>query len=209
MWDLISHAFVTFFVIIDPFGLLPLFIALTAGAPDAYRRRMAIRGSVIGGVILVFFALVGDKILSLIGISLPAFRVAGGIMLFLIALEMVFEKRKDRRAQNLHTEPAQPPVYPDISVFPLAIPLISGPGAITSSILLTGQAGQTWVDTLIILLVLLAVLALNLLMFLTSDRIERMMGQTLTTVMSRLFGILLAALAIQFIFDGVKQAWGM
>ena len=147
----IITAFITLFVIIDPIGLAPLFVALTKGEDAAHRRGIAIRATVIAGGLLVLFGLFGEAVLGFAGISMPAFRIAGGILLFLTALDMLFERRTKRRKGQASSEN-------DPSVFPLATPLIAGPGSIATIILLTGQAGDDWAAVGAIMLVLLAVL---------------------------------------------------
>ena len=193
-------AFVTMFVVIDPIGLAPLFVALTQGMTDQARRSIALRATATGMIILLAFAGFGEALLGFVGISMPAFRVAGGILLFLTALEMLFEKRTQRRESQSEAEDE---VRDDPSVFPLAIPLISGPGAIASVILLMGQ--RPGVEGAVMVLgatgsVLLIVLGL----FLVSGPIERALGKTGITVVTRLLGMLLAALSVQFVLDGLS-----
>ncbi len=193
----IITAFVTLFVVIDPPGLAPLFIALTNGMSDARRRRIGWRATVIAAILLTLFGLAGEKILSGIGISLPAFRIAGGILLFLTALDMLFERRTERR-EGQHADEDHDP-----SVFPLATPLLAGPGALATMILLVGQGGGA-VHTLIIHLVMLSVLALNMVLFMLAGPLSRALGRTGTMVVTRLLGMLLAALSVQFIIDGLR-----
>jgi multiple antibiotic resistance protein len=190
--------FATLFVVIDPPGLVPLFIALTRGMSPEKRRAMARRACVIAGALLLLFGLAGEAILSFIGISMPAFRIAGGILLFLTALDMLFERRTQRR-EGQHADPDHDP-----SVFPLATPLIAGPGAIASVILLVGQAGPTWGGTLSVLALMLAMIFVTFLFLLASPPLERMLGRTGTIVITRLLGMLLAALSVQFVIDGVR-----
>ena len=197
MIDLFISAFVTLFVVIDPPGLAPLFIALTNGMSDARRRRIGWRATVIAAILLTLFGLAGEKILSGIGISLPAFRIAGGILLFLTALDMLFERRTERR-EGQHADEDHDP-----SVFPLATPLLAGPGALATMILLVGQGGGA-VHTLIIHLVMLSVLALNMVLFMLAGPLSRALGRTGTMVVTRLLGMLLAALSVQFIIDGLR-----
>ena len=192
-------AFVTMFVVIDPIGLAPLFVALTQGMTDEARRRIAWRATAIGILILLSFAAFGEALLAFIGISLPAFRVAGGILLFLTALDMLFERRTKRRED--HTEEES---HNDPSVFPLAIPLIAGPGAIASVILLTGQ--KPGVEGLALVLAITAlVLGVCLGFFLASGLSERALGKTGITGVTRLLGMLLAALSVQFVLDGLRN----
>jgi multiple antibiotic resistance protein len=204
MLDAVLNAFATLFVVIDPIGLLPLFLVLTAGYDAASRRRIALRGMAIAAIILFAFALVGGELLALLGITLPAFRVAGGLMLLWIAFEMVFERRTDRRTRSAEEIARQEPAD-DISVFPLAIPLLSGPGAITSVMLLMGRHEGLLLYQAAVLLVLAFVLALCVLIFLLAGPIERLLGRTTTNVVSRLLGILLAALAVQYVLDGLAR----
>ncbi|MBT9383838.1 MarC family protein [Pseudooceanicola sp. CBS1P-1] len=191
-------AFATLFVIIDPIGLTPLFAALTQGRTAAERRAIGLRACAIALAVLALFALFGEHVLGFIGISMPAFRIAGGLLLFLTALEMLFEKRTKRREdQSEHVE------APDPSVFPLAIPLISGPGAIASVILLSGQhPGLSGV--LVVLAVVIAVLCVVWLLFQTTGLLEHALGKTGINVITRLMGMLLAALSVQFVLDGLK-----
>ncbi|MEO9575724.1 MAG: MarC family protein [Tateyamaria sp.] len=194
-------AFVTMFVVIDPIGLAPLFVALTQGVPENQRRRIALRACGLGMAILIAFALFGEALLGFVGISMPAFRVAGGILLFLTALDMLFERRTQRRedqSEDSHDDP---------SVFPLAIPLIAGPGAIASVILLTGQ--KPGIEGLALVLAITAlVLAVCMVLFLASGLLERALGKTGITVVTRLLGMLLAALSVQFVLDGLS-AFGL
>ena len=192
----LMSAFVTFFVIIDPIGLAPMFVALTKGADRAHRRAIALRACGISTGILALFGLFGDKVLHFTGISMPAFRIAGGLLLFLTALEMLFERRTARRkGQKSNTD--------DPSVFPLATPLIAGPGAITTIILLTNQA-HTPFESIAVYAAMIAVIALVLLFALSSALIERALGNTGTIVVTRLLGMLLAALSVQFVLDGLR-----
>ena len=196
-WSAIIAAWVTLFVVIDPPGLAPLFIALTQGMTDDRRRRIGWRATIIAAILLTLFGLVGENILSAIGISLAAFRIAGGILLFLTALDMLFERRTERR-EGQHADDEHDP-----SVFPLATPLLAGPGALTTMILLVGS-DPTALHTLMIHLVMLSVLALNMVLFLLAGPLSRALGRTGTMVVTRLLGMLLAALSIQFILDGLR-----
>lgn len=193
-------AFVTLFVIIDPIGLAPLFVALTHGMDARTRRGIAIRSCVIAALLLVLFAALGEAVLGFVGISMPAFRIAGGILLFLTALDMLFERRSKRREDQADERP-------DPSVFPLAIPLIAGPGAIASVILLTGEMGglHGFATTVV---VMLAVLAIVFALFMVAGLLERALGRTGINVVTRLLGMLLAALAVQFVLDGLR-AFGL
>ena len=193
----IISAFVTLFVVIDPVGLAPLFIALTRDMTPQRRRRIGWCALVIAAVLLTLFGLAGESILTVIGISLPAFRIAGGMLLFLTALDMLFERRTERREGQARDDDNDP------SVFPLATPLLAGPGALATMILLVGEnPGPT--HTLMIHVVMLAVLGIAAGFFALADPIARVLGRTGTMVVTRLFGMLLAALSIQFVIDGLK-----
>ena len=188
------------FVVIDPIGLAPLFVALTTGQSASARRKIAIRSCGIAIALLIMFALLGEALLEFIGISMPAFRIAGGILLFITALDMLFERRTKRREDQADEEDSSE----DPSVFPLAIPLIAGPGAIASVILLTGQ--RPGAEGLIMVLgVTAAVVILVMLLFLASGLIEKVLGKTGITVVTRLLGMLLAALSVQFVLDGLRD----
>ncbi|SMO57252.1 MarC family protein [Paracoccus laeviglucosivorans] len=195
----IISAFVTLFVVIDPVGLAPIFIALTRGMPHPQRRRVGWRAIVIAAILMTLFGLAGEAILAGIGISLPAFRIAGGILLFLTALDMLFERRTERREGQTDDHHGQD----DPSVFPLATPLLAGPGALATMILLVNQ-DQSLAHTLMIHLVMLAVLGIVAALFALAGPIAHLLGRTGTMVVTRLFGMLLAALSIQFVIDGLK-----
>ena len=192
-------AFATLFVVIDPPGLVPLFIALTTGMSNERRRAMATRACIIATVLLTVFGLFGEAVLGFIGISMSAFRIAGGILLFLTALDMLFERRTKRR-EDQKSDPDHDP-----SVFPLATPLIAGPGAIASMILLVGQSGPGWVGTLWVMALLWGMILVTWAFLLASPPLERMLGRTGTIVITRLLGMLLAALSVQFVIDGIRQ----
>ncbi len=199
-WPALITAFTTLFVIIDPIGLTPIFVALTAGMTTQKRRALAIRACIIATLILLAFTLGGEALLEAIGISMPAFRIAGGVLLFLTALDMLFERRTRRREDTAEDEDHTD----DPSVFPLAIPLISGPGAIATMILLTGNTDGT-PEFLAIIGVMLSVILVVFLFFLAAPPIERALGRTGIVVVTRLLGMLLAALAVQFILDGLRS----
>ncbi|KUF11951.1 MarC family protein [Pseudoponticoccus marisrubri] len=191
-------AFATLFVIIDPIGLTPIYIALTQGMETAARRAIALRACVISFVLLTLFAFFGEAVLGFIGITMPAFRIAGGALLFLTALDMLFERRTKRREDQ-----AEDIEDPDPSVFPIAIPLIAGPGAIATMILLAGQA-EGAAGMAAVLGVMGAVLVLVMGLFLLAAPIERALGRIGINVVTRLLGMLLAALSVQFILDGLR-----
>ena len=192
-------SFATLFVVIDPPGLVPLFIALTRGMGPDRRRAMAQRACLIAATLLTLFGLFGESILGFIGISMPAFRIAGGILLFLTALDMLFERRTQRR------EGQQPDPDHDPSVFPLATPLIAGPGAIATMILLVGQSGPGWLGAAWVIGLLLVMMVVTFAFLLASPPLERILGRTGVIVITRLLGMLLAALSVQFVIDGVRQ----
>ena len=193
-------AFATLFVIIDPIGLLPLFVALTQGMGPQQRRAIALRASLLAVGVLLLFGLLGEAVLGFVGISMPAFRIAGGVLLFLTALDMLFERRSKRREDQAEEEDR-----PDPSVFPLAVPLMAGPGAIASMILLTGQTEGNLAMTAAIFGVMVAVIAITFILFLAGTPLERILGKTGINVVTRLLGMLLAALAVQFILDGLAD----
>ncbi|MDG0989677.1 MAG: MarC family protein [Yoonia sp.] len=197
-------AFTTLFIIIDPMGLAPIFLALTSGMTKAQRRAIAIRACLIGGALMLAFLFLGEALLGFIGISMPAFRIAGGVLLFLTALEMLFQKRQARREDNA----TEVETHDDPSVFPLAMPLIVGPGAITTIILLAGQANGA-ADLAAVAAVMFTVLASVFVAFLLAPYLERLLGKTGINILTRLLGMLLAALAVQFILDGVSQSFGI
>ncbi|MCT4657106.1 MAG: MarC family protein [Cohaesibacter sp.] len=201
--DLMLNAFITLFVTIDPLGLAPIFLAITSGASKNERLRIAFRSVITAAFILISFALIGQAILSVLGISLGAFRIAGGILLFVIAFEMVFEKRKERKSKSAQKALTDDEIH-NIAVFPLAIPLISGPGAISAVLLLSSKSAD-WVEQGSVLFIIFVVLALVLLMFSLASPVEKLLGSNGRNILTRLLGVLLAALSIQFIVDGVKS----
>ena len=192
-------AAVTMFVIIDPIALVPMFIALTQGMDDATRRTVGRRACLIAVILMALFGLLGESILRTVGITMPAFRISGGILLFLTALDMLFERRTQRRE-------AQHPSSSDPSVFPLATPLIAGPGAFTTMILLVGAPGDDpgWDHIAAIHAIMAGVVLVSLGAFRLAGPIERALGRTGIVVITRLLGMLLAALSVQFVLDGVK-----
>jgi len=202
--ELFISSLITFFVVIDPPGCAPIYAGLTAGAPRDQVRSMAVRAVVIAGCILVIFALFGQDILSAIGASLDSFRIAGGILLFVIATEMVLEKRTQRREDRAakvveaHVE--------DVSVFPMAMPMIAGPGSIASIMLLMSR-GHGLERTAVILAALFVILALTMAALMLAGPIMRVLGDKIEAVVTRLLGVLLAALAAQFVIDGVKGSF--
>jgi multiple antibiotic resistance protein len=211
MVELFLSAFITLFVVIDPPGCAPIYAGLTKAASAAQQRSMAVRACLIAGAILVVFALFGEDLLGALHIELDSFRIAGGIMLFLIALDMVFEKRTQRRearAEKVAAENALTPEVDDVSVFPMAMPMLAGPGAIASVMLLTAKASG-WESTLVVLAALAAVLVLTLLALIAASPLMRLFGARVEAVITRLLGVLLAALAAQYVIDGLRASFGL
>ncbi|WP_212524696.1 MarC family protein [Actibacterium sp. MT2.3-13A] len=192
-------AFVTLFVVIDPIGLAPLFVAITQGMTGHERRAIALRASAVAIGLLTLFGLFGESVLGFAGISMAAFRIAGGMLLFLTALEMLFERRTKRREDQAEDD------RPDPSVFPLATPLMAGPGAMATMILLTGEVRGDLAGMAGVLGVMLAVIGVVLLLFLAAGLLERALGRTGINVVTRLLGMLLAALSVQFVLDGLRD----
>ena len=205
MVELFVSAFVTFFVVIDPPGCAPIFAGLTKDHPAAQTRAMAFRSVAIAAGILLFFGLLGEGLLRALGISLAALRVAGGIMLFLIAIDMVFERRTERRetrASNVDSE------HEDISVFPMAIPMIAGPGSIASIMLLSARSNGLE-QSLVVMAALAAILLLTLVALLAAGRLMQLLGAKLEAMVTRLLGVILAALAAQFVIDGISISFSV
>ncbi len=206
LFDLAINSFITFFVIIDPIGLIGIFNGLATGMTPRDKRRLAVRGVAVGSGVLLLFALGGERILGALGISLPAFRAAGGAMLFMLAIEMMFQRRQSRRREAVENVVDEP--HPeDVGIFPLGIPLIAGPGAITSALLLTSRHKGDMVEQGIVLAAILAVLLLTLVTFLAAERLGRIIGPTIVGITTRLLGILLAAVAVEYMVVGVHQIW--
>jgi multiple antibiotic resistance protein len=204
--DLFLSAFVTLFVVIDPPGCAPIYAGLTSGASRAQARAMAARATGIAALILLLFALFGEQLLSGLHIELDSFRIAGGIMLFVIALDMVFEKRTERREARAEKVRATPEIE-DVSVFPMAMPMIAGPGSIATVMLLMARSEGTE-QTIVVLAALAAVLVLTLLALLAAGPLMRLVGARSEAVITRLLGVLLAALAAQYVIDGLKASFG-
>lgn len=197
-------AFATLFVVMDPIGLTPLFLALTQGMNAQQRRTIALRAAFVAGGLLTLFAVFGENVLGFLGISMAAFRISGGILLLLTALDMLFERRTKRRKDQSETTVD---ADEDPSVFPLAMPLMAGPGAIAAIILLSSE-GDGYSGTLLALVVMFTVLLITLALFLAANLFERFLKETVITVLTRVLGMLLAALAVQFVLDGL-QAFGV
>ena len=201
MIEIALTTFAALFVVIDPIGLMPLFAALTRDTTPAMRRSVALRGSLVGFAILLVFGLAGEGLLDLIGIGMPAFRISGGLLLFLIAVEMLFERRSARREKSAGTD--TPDTGDDPSVFPLATPFIAGPGALAAMILLTGEYSGDPVALVLVHGVMALVVMSAYILFLLSGLLDRLIGKTGINMITRLLGMLLAALSVQFIVDGL------
>lgn len=201
-FEFIKNALVTLFVAVDPPGLAAIFLGLTAKMTAAQRKRTAVRSVIIASCILLAAAICGQPLLDMLGIGIPAFRIAGGLLLFYIASEMVFEKRVERKSHSAEATIEQD--HPDdIAAFPLAIPLMAGPGAITATILQASAAHGSLINFVVLMASILLVIGSCLLVFLAADRIDRILGATGRLVLSRLLGVLLAAMAVQIVGDGV------
>jgi multiple antibiotic resistance protein len=201
--DFATSALVTMLVTLDPPGLAPIFLSLTRGMSPGERRQVAIRACIIAFGIMAFFGVAGDVVLKALGVSLPAFRIAGGLLLFWIAFEMVFERRTERKQQTAETAITQDHIR-NVAAFPLAIPLMAGPGALTATILLAGRAqGEPLLLTMLAAICGLVILCC-LAVFLAAGAIARLLGVTGNIVLTRLLGVILAALAVQFVIDGVR-----
>lgn len=203
--ELLLNYFVVLFIVVDPLGVAPLFASLTRGAGVAAQRHMALRATALATAILLVFFFVGDGLLRLLGIGIPAFRIAGGALLFLLAIDMVFARQSGLRSAT-EREQAEAEHKRDISVFPLAFPLIAGPGALTTVLLMSASAGGLGVRAGMVAVVL-AVSGLSLLALLAAGRILRLIGETGANVLSRLFGLVLTALAVQYMLDGIHAAF--
>ncbi len=200
--DFLKTAFATLLVTLDPPGLAPIFIGLTLGMSASEKRQVALRGSIIAFAILAAFALGGAEVMKALGISMPAFRIAGGVMLFWIAFGMIFDL-KPQRKETVASDAITIDQIRNVAAFPLAIPLMAGPGAITATILLAGRAGADWTALAVLLALIAVTMALCYFVFLSSERVSRLLGTTGNIVLTRLLGVILAALAVQFVIDGI------
>jgi multiple antibiotic resistance protein len=207
MSELFVSAFITLFVVIDPPGCTPIYAGLTKGASVAQTRSMAVRAVLIASAILLLFALFGEKLLGALHIDLASFRIAGGLMLFWIAFEMVFEKRTQRREERASKLIATPEIE-DVSVFPMAMPMLAGPGAIAAMMLLMNEASGIE-QSLVVLAALGCVLAITLVALVAATPLIRLLGDKVETVITRLLGVLLAALAAQYVIDGLKGSFAL
>ncbi|AOL93619.1 multiple antibiotic resistance protein [Porphyrobacter sp. LM 6] len=205
--ELFLSAFVTLFVVIDPPGCAPIYAGLTKGASAAQARSMALRATMIASVILLIFALFGQQLLGALHIELNSFRIAGGLMLFAIAFDMVFEKRTQRRESRADKIAATPEIE-DVSVFPMAMPMLAGPGAIAAIMLLMNEA-DGWSEKSQVLGALAAVLAITAAALVAAGPLIRLLGDKVEAVITRVLGVLLAALAAQYVIDGLKGSFGL
>ncbi|KEQ05914.1 MarC family protein [Pseudorhizobium pelagicum] len=203
--DILINAFTTLLVTLDPPGLAPVFLGLTVGMTRLQRRQVAVRGSLIAFAILAVFALFGASLLGSLGISMGAFRIAGGLLLFWIAFEMVFERRQERKEKTSQTAITIDHIH-NIAVFPLALPLIAGPGAISATVLLAGALPGPW-DRFLLIGVLALSMLLVLAALLIAERLDRFLGVTGRAILTRLLGVILAALSVQFVVDGIRSAF--
>jgi multiple antibiotic resistance protein len=201
----IVSAFVVFFVVLDPVGMVPVFWALTHRGTAVYRRRMAVWGVGLAAAILLVFAFAGTALLELFGIGMPAFRIAGGILLFLLSIDMIFARQSGLRSTT-EREQAEAEQRADVSVFPLAFPLIAGPGAMTT-VLLFAERPQAGIAFAAMVLVMLVVLGLLLVALLAAEPLMRRLGETGANVFSRLLGLVLAAMSVQYVVDGIKASF--
>jgi multiple antibiotic resistance protein len=200
--DFLKTAFVTMLVTLDPPGLAPVFIGLTLGMTRVAQREVALRATIIAFAILAAFAFGGGGVMDLLGITIPAFRIAGGLLLFYIAFEMIFELRVQRK-QTLASDAVTIDRIRNVAAFPLAIPIMSGPGSITATMLLAGRAGGDWQALAGLMAIIAVVMLLCYVMFLTAERVSRLLGTTGNLVLTRMLGVVLAALAVQFVINGV------
>jgi len=208
---LFTASFVTFFVLIDAVGVAPVFATLTARGNKAYRKRMAFKSVFVAAIIVYAFAFGGAWLLGAMHISIDAFRAAGGILLFLIALDMVFEKRTERRenrAEDVMASDMTPEDPDDVSVFPIGIPMIAGPGTIATAMFYMSDANN-WLERSMVLSALAANLILCLFIFLAAGPIVKAMGESIAGALTRILGVILAALSVQLLIDGIKGAFGI
>ncbi|MEO0466684.1 MAG: MarC family protein [Pseudomonadota bacterium] len=209
--SLFTATFVTFFVLIDVVGVAPVFATLTAQGNAAYRRSMAIKATIVASIIIFFFAFAGAWLLGAMHISIAAFKAAGGVLLFLIALDMVFEKRTERResrAETVMSEHDDATAPDDVSVFPVGIPMIAGPGTIATAMFYMAEADSTW-DKGVIVAALALNLVIVLVIFILAGPLMRAMGPAVAGALTRILGVILAALSVQLLMDGIAEAYGI
>ncbi len=208
MIEQLIRQFVVFFVVIEPISLVPIFGALTRGGSVRYRRKMALKAAVLSASILVIFAFIGDYLLEVLGISVDAFKIGGGILLFMISVDMVFARDSGLRSTTVR-EQEEAQYREDISVFPLAFPLIAGPGALATVLLMTGETGGDTLAYIGMISVIVIVVLLVLVLLLTTPLVMRVIGRSGADVLARLFGVVLAALAAQYVLDGIHGAFSL
>ena len=204
--DYLKTALVTLLVTLDPPGLAPAFVGLTLGMTRAAKREVALRACVIAFAILAAIALGGRAAMDALGVTIPAFRIAGGLLLFYIAFDMVFALKAERRSE-LASEAATVDHIRNIAAFPLAIPLMAGPGSITATVLLAERAGGDWLALAGLMAIVALAMVVSFATFLAAERIGQLLGATGAIVLTRMFGVVLAALAVQFVIDGAVAAW--
>ena len=197
MYEIYLQSFVLYFVVIDPFGTTPIFMSLTKHQNAKEKIKSALEGVLTATIILIFFSIVGNFLLSYLNISLGAFKIAGGIILFIISLEMLFDKRQERKEKDIEN------VSNNIAIFPLAIPLLSGPAAITSVIVIVSQFGDNLTYQLISTISLLCVMLLTFILFFIVSKSQQFINKKVINVFSRVIAIILAGLSVQYIIDGV------
>lgn len=210
--SIFTASFVTFFVLIDALGVAPVFASLTARGPASYRRSMALRSVLVGTLIIFGFAFFGAWLLDKLHITIDAFRAAGGILLFIIALDMVFEKRTERRENRAESVLAdsddKAEELDDVSVFPVGIPMLAGPGSIATAMLYMSQHAS-WVGKGAVLSAIAANMLICLIVFLAAGPLVKAMGESIAGAITRIFGVILAALSVQLLIDGIKGAFGL
>jgi multiple antibiotic resistance protein len=206
MTEFFIDSFILLFIVLDPIGLVPIFVALTRGEDAPSRRRLALHGTAIALAILLVFVVIGERLLQALGIGMPAFQIAGGALLFLLAVEMVFARPSGIRFTT-EREQREARQRRDISVFPLAFPLIAGPGALTTVLLMVGTKGAEPVKVMLVLLVVVILLAVTALALLAAPWLMRRLGETGANVISRVLGVVLAALAVQYMLDGIRAGF--
>lgn len=206
MTEQLVKTFIVFFLVIEPISMVPMFGALTRGGEPGYRRRMAYKSVAISALIFIVFALGGDLVLQALGVSVNAFKIAGGALLFLLSVDMVFARQSGLRSTTVR-EQDEARYREDISVFPMAFPLIAGPGALATLLLFVVETRGQPLALLALLGVIMVVLALTLALLLLTTRLMKIMGVTGANVVSRLLGVVLAALAVQYVLDGLQQAF--
>jgi len=204
-FEFLKTALVTLLVTLDPPGLAPVFIGLTLGMTDAAKREVALRACLIAFAILAVFAFGGRAVMDALGISIPAFRIAGGLLLFYIAFDMVFALKAERK-RELANDAVSIDHIRNVAAFPLAIPLMAGPGSITATMLLAGRAGGDPLELAGLMATVALVMAVIFVVLLAAERVSRLLGTTGNVVLTRMLGVVLAALAVQFVIDGALSA---